>query len=66
MTIVLNGEERSVEDGLTIARLVQSLDLGKHPIAVERNREVVPKSRFGDVTLKEGDKIEIVHFVGGG
>lgn len=53
-------------DGSTLADLVRELDLSGKPIAVERNREVVPKVRFHETSLHEGDRLEIVSLVGGG
>jgi sulfur carrier protein len=66
MRILLNGESAEVPEGLTIAALVAHLGLGPGPVAVERNREVVPRAEHGGTRLEEGDQIEVVHFVGGG
>lgn len=66
MTIVLNGEERAVPDGVTVAALLDSLGLPRAKVAVERNRAIVSRSRFADQVLAAGDEIEIVRFVGGG
>ena len=66
MTLLVNGQERSVADGATLADLVRELDLTGKPIAIERNREVVPKVRFAETSLKDGDRLEIVSLVGGG
>lgn len=66
MTLVVNGRERSAVDGLTLAQLVRELDLEGKPIAVELNRSVVPKDRYGATALAEGDRLEIVTLVGGG
>ncbi|WP_257543853.1 sulfur carrier protein ThiS [Sphingopyxis sp. DBS4] len=65
ITIILNGEPRQVRAG-SIADLVASLGLDVKKVAVERNREIVPRSTLADVALAEGDVLEIVHFVGGG
>lgn len=62
----LNGEPRDVRDGATVADLVRDLGLEGKPVAVEVNRRVVPRARHGETRLAEGDRIEIVHFVGGG
>ena len=51
---------------MSIATLIKELGLDERKIAVERNREIVPKTEFNSVSLCEGDKIEIVHFIGGG
>ena len=63
--ITLNGESRSVAAGSTVAELVESLGLAAGRVAVERNREIVPKSRWSE-ELRDGDRLEIVGFVGGG
>lgn len=65
IAITLNGEPRSVAVG-SIAALVASLGLQVSKVAVERNREIVPRSTLAEVALMEGDEVEIVHFVGGG
>jgi len=65
MHIRLNGERRKVT-ATTVAQLIEELGLQHRLIAVERNLEVVPKSRYADTALQEGDRIEIVHMIGGG
>jgi thiamine biosynthesis protein ThiS len=64
--LTLNGEIHTLPDDLTITGLIAHLGLPNKKIAVERNLEVVPKSTFGDVKLSEGDRLEIIHFIGGG
>lgn len=66
MRIVLNGEPRLLEPGATLAALVASLDLGGRRMAVEVNEEVIPRSEYADHVLGDGDRVEIVHAVGGG
>ena len=66
MQIILNGTEKNFQDQISIATLIKELGLDERKIAVERNREIVPKTEFNSVSLCEGDKIEIVHFIGGG
>lgn len=66
MRILLNGQSRAVEPGTTLAVLVASLDLGGRRMAVEINEEVIPRSEHADLVLGEGDRVEIVHAVGGG
>ena len=66
MEIVVNGDERSVAEGTTIAGLLASLELEPGAVVVERNREIVPRDEVDEVTLEEGDRLEIVRFVGGG
>ena len=65
-TIVLNGESRSTEDGQTVAELLRELGLDSRQVAVERNREIVPRAQHGQVVLADADQLEIVTFVGGG
>jgi sulfur carrier protein len=66
MKIFVNGEARDVDDGTTVTALVALLGLGGGPVAVERNRDVVPRAEHASTHLREGDRLEIVHFVGGG
>ena len=66
ISIHINGEPRRVAAGQSIAALVGSLGLDAAKVAVERNLEIVPRSTLGDVTVHDGDRLEIVHFVGGG
>lgn len=63
--IELNGSPHH-SPARTVADLIVELDLPPGKVAVERNREIVPKSRYAEIALAEGDRIEIVHFVGGG
>lgn len=66
MELTINGEERRVDAPLTLAALVDLLGLDPRKLAVERNREIVPRSAYSSTALAEGDALEIVHFVGGG
>ncbi|MBE7480412.1 MAG: sulfur carrier protein ThiS [Polyangiaceae bacterium] len=66
MKLTVNGEVREVPDGLTVRGLVEHLGLTEGPVAVEKNREVVPRAEHASAALADGDVIEIVHFVGGG
>lgn len=66
MRITINGQSRSVAETLTLSQLVAELDLGGQRIAVERNGEVVPKSRHSDTVVSDGDRFEIIVAVGGG
>ena len=66
MKVIVNGEERKLAEGATAATLLELLGLPASRVAVERNREVVPRERLGEVSLVEGDRIEVVRFVGGG
>ncbi len=65
-SIILNGEPRSVAPGTSLAQLAEQIGLNPAKVAVERNLEIVPRSTLADVILADGDRIEIVHFVGGG
>ncbi len=64
--LVVNGESRTFPAPLTLARLVEKLDLTGKRIAIEKNGEIVPKSRHADTQLASGDRLEIVVAVGGG
>ncbi len=66
LTITLNGDPRRIAPGTSIADLLAQLDLPAEKVAVERNLAIVPRSTFADVVLADGDRLEIVHFVGGG
>jgi sulfur carrier protein len=66
MHLTVNGESRDIPDGLTVRGLIEHLGLTDGPVAVERNREVVPRAEHATVELRAGDVLEIVHFVGGG
>ena len=66
ITISINGESREVPDGLTLQALLEWLKLPGDRVAVERNLEIVPRARWGDTTVLAGDRLEVVHFVGGG
>jgi len=64
--VVVNGATRELPAALTFAELVDTLDLAGKRLAIERNGEIVPRSRFGEARLNEGDRIEVVIAVGGG
>ncbi len=64
--IFLNGEKREVVDGMTLSELISSLGLAPQRLAVEHNLQIVKRERWVESSLSEGDKVEIVHFVGGG
>lgn len=66
MKIVVNGDAVELEAPMTVRQLVEHLELGGGPVAVERNGEVVPRALHAETALAEGDRVEIVHFVGGG
>lgn len=64
--IIVNGEKRSVPEGLTLAELVHELDLEGRRVAVEVNEEIVPRSRYAEHVLNGGDRVEVVAAIGGG
>jgi thiamine biosynthesis protein ThiS len=66
MQLQINGDSREFPDGLNISELVAQLGMKPDRVAVELNLEIVPRSSWEATVLKSGDKLEIVHFVGGG
>jgi len=66
MQITINGESRALDGVADVAALVASLGLDIRKVAVERNLEIVPRSAYARTALADGDRIEIVAFVGGG
>lgn len=66
MQIVLNGENVEAKEGITIIDLLSQLGIGLERVAVEVNLDIVLKARYDAYVLVDGDKVEIVHFVGGG
>jgi thiamine biosynthesis protein ThiS len=66
LRVIINGEEKQVSEGATVADLITALDLKAEQVAVELNRRVVRRAEWNSTKLAEGDKVEVVHFVGGG
>lgn len=66
MQIKLNGEPRDFTSPLSVEALARALELSPSQVAIEKNREIVPKSAYNEVMLNEGDEIEIVRLIGGG
>jgi thiamine biosynthesis protein ThiS len=66
LNLTINGELRQYSTPITIAGLMQQLALSSRKVAIERNREIVPRSLHETTLLGEGDVIEIVEFIGGG
>ena len=66
MKLVINGEEQEFAPAISLARLVEQLGMKADRVAVELNREIVARAKWADTALKDGDHLEIVHFVGGG
>lgn len=66
MKITLNGEARSIDDSIKLQALIDQLGYSGKRLAVEINKEIIPKSQHADYIIKDGDNIEIVHAIGGG
>ncbi len=66
MKILINGSEREVPEGTTVAALLEALEMAARHVAVEVNLQLVPRSRHGDHALAQDDQLEIVTLVGGG
>ena len=66
MKLQINGEEQNFDAILTLTALIERLGMKLDRVAVELNREIVPREQWGQTSLSEGDRLEIVHFVGGG
>ncbi|MGH7544536.1 MAG: sulfur carrier protein ThiS [Gemmatimonadota bacterium] len=64
--VLANGEARTIPDGQTVAGFLAALELDPDVVVVERNGKIVPRSRFGELRLEADDRLEVVHFVGGG
>ena len=66
MKLFINGAERDFANLATLSSLVEQLGMKPDRVAVELNREIVPRDRWNQTSLSDGDRLEIVHFVGGG
>lgn len=66
MTIIVNGEPKLCPDGATLAQFIEHLQLKGDRVAVELNRQIAARRKWSETQLSEGDRLEIVHFVGGG
>jgi sulfur carrier protein len=66
LTLLLNGETRKVRDDVTLAGLLEQLELDPRAVVVELNRRIVRRPELADTRLRDGDAVELVHFVGGG
>jgi thiamine biosynthesis protein ThiS len=64
--LIVNGQERQAREGTTIASLLETLQVARARVAVEHNHHILKREEFDRAVLREGDRIEIVHFVGGG
>ena len=65
-SVTINGEVRRITAGCTLAEMIEGLGLDPAKVAVEQNLAIVPRSTLGTVRVADGDRFEIVHFVGGG
>ena len=66
MTVIVNGEPKNFEEGVTLKAIIEKLGIARKVMAAAVNMEVVKKERWESFKPKEGDKIELLHFVGGG
>ncbi len=66
MKLHVNGDEKTFDSSLTLAALVETLGMKADRVAVELNLDIVPRDRWAATALNDGDRLEIVHFVGGG
>jgi len=66
MTVTINGERREIPKGLTVSGLLQHLGMRVDRVAVERNRDILPRPQWQETRVEPNDSFEIVHFVGGG
>ena len=66
MRLRINGQDRTLPDGLTVAALIEQLGIRRRRVAVEVNREIIPRTEQVRAYLAEGDEVEIVHAIGGG
>jgi sulfur carrier protein len=64
--IILNGQEKPLAAPITVAALLAEMGLAERRVAVEVNREIVPRSRHGELELKDNDRVEVVFAIGGG
>jgi sulfur carrier protein len=65
-TIILNGDPYVIDGEIRLVALLERLDMRKTRVAVEINREIVPKASYTETVIKPGDSVEIINFVGGG
>jgi len=66
MQLIINGQPQTVQEGLSLSDLIAQLNMKTERVAVERNGVIVPRNDWPQTTLQSGDRLEIVHFVGGG
>ena len=66
MQVQVNGETRDIAEGTTVTALLSLLGVHSGPVAVERNKQIVPRAKHAETILHPGDELEVVQFVGGG
>jgi thiamine biosynthesis protein ThiS len=66
VTVTINGERREIPDGLNVTALLEHLGMMENRVAIERNRDILPRARWQETQVGAGDSFEIVQFVGGG
>jgi thiamine biosynthesis protein ThiS len=66
MKITINGEVREIPDGLSVAALLEHLEMSAERVAIERNLDILPRAKWQETTVQPDDRFEIVHLVGGG
>ena len=66
MQLIINGQPQTVQEGLSLSDLIAQLNMKAERVAVERNGVIVPRNTWAQTALQNGDRLEIVHFVGGG
>ena len=66
MNVTINGDRREIPDGLTVSALLDHLGMLSDRVAVERNRDILPRAQWNETNVQPHDHFEIVHFVGGG
>jgi thiamine biosynthesis protein ThiS len=66
INITINGEIREIPEGLTVAALLRHLEMPAERVAIERNLDILPRTRWQETIVQPNDRLEIVHFVGGG
>lgn len=66
INVLLNGKERKIKENMTVSDLLREFNINEEVVAVEINMEIIDRKEFRNVFIKENDKIELVHFMGGG
>lgn len=66
MQVLINGTSTEIADGVSVRELLEQLDLGGKRIALELNGEILPRSQYAEQRVEDGDRLEIVHAIGGG